>query len=158
MIGQMSIFDFIEPQKEEEMLPCDSCGYCIKGCCDYPLTPDDYCVMGDKKIPRFSWDDAINEIHRRLVNIVEKHQLSIGDVEWSVWSHVPQYGYRMWIDVEGTKEQFTEVFFEDLQEIIDFAKKEEIELSPSMPIFFGDEPAPMYISSTFMDKERRKRK
>ena len=29
---------------------------------------------------------------------------------------------------------------------------------PSMPMFFNDEPAPMYISSTFMDKDRRKRK
>lgn len=106
----------------------------------------------------FSWDADINEIHYRLVNLVAKHRLSIGDEEWSIWDHVPQYGYRMWVDVEGTRGQFTEAFFEDLQEIIDFAKKQKIELSPSMPMFFGDEPAPMYISSTFMDKERRKRK
>ena len=32
-------------------LPCDTCGYIKQGCCDYPCTPDDYCVLGDKWIP-----------------------------------------------------------------------------------------------------------
>lgn len=125
MIGQMSIFDFIEPP---------------------PKDPYEFC-----------WDADINEIHCRLVKLVAKHRLLISDEEWEIWSHVPQYGYRMWIDVEVTSGQFTEAFLGDLQEIIDFAKKRKIELSPSMPMFFGDEPAPMYISTTFMDKERRKK-
>lgn len=157
--GQMSLFDYIDPPPAEELLPCDSCGYCSQGCCDYPVTPDDYCVLGDKKIPKFSWDTDVNEIHYQLMNLVERHGLAVGDKEWTIWSHVPQYGYRMWIDVEGTKGQFTEAFFEDLQEVVDFAKERKIELSPSMPMFFNDyELEPMYISSTFMDKERRKRR
>lgn len=32
-------------------MPCDTCGYIKQGCCDYPCTPDDYCVLGDKWIP-----------------------------------------------------------------------------------------------------------
>ena len=31
--------------------PCDNCGYDEKGCCNYPETPDDFCVMGDKQVP-----------------------------------------------------------------------------------------------------------
>lgn len=37
---------------EMPTLPCDTCGYCVKGCCDYPCTPDDYCILGDKHIPK----------------------------------------------------------------------------------------------------------
>jgi len=33
-------------------LPCDTCGYIKQGCCDYPCTPDDYCVLGNKYIPK----------------------------------------------------------------------------------------------------------
>lgn len=42
-------------------LPCDSCGYCVQGCCDYPFTPDDYCVLGDKCIPRVNPGDWIEK-------------------------------------------------------------------------------------------------
>lgn len=49
--GQISLFDLIEPPPQEELLPCDTCGYIKQGCCDYPCTPDDYCVLGDKWIP-----------------------------------------------------------------------------------------------------------
>lgn len=36
---------------DKSNLPCDDCGYDNNGCCNYPDTPDDYCVMGDKQIP-----------------------------------------------------------------------------------------------------------
>ena len=36
---------------DKNNLPCDNCGYDDNGCCNYPDTPDDYCVMGDKQIP-----------------------------------------------------------------------------------------------------------
>lgn len=45
--------------------PCEDCGYDEKGCCNYPETPDDYCVCGDKQIPKndekpsFSIDEEI---------------------------------------------------------------------------------------------------
>lgn len=40
----------VKPQ-DKEAFPCDGCGYDKHGCCNYPDTPDDYCVMGNKKIP-----------------------------------------------------------------------------------------------------------
>lgn len=53
--GQLSLFDFIpkpEP-KSQWVLPCDTCGYDIKGCCDYDYHKNnDYCVLGDKWIPK----------------------------------------------------------------------------------------------------------
>lgn len=35
-------------QKESDF-PCDGCVYDAKGGCNYPETPDDYCVLGDKR-------------------------------------------------------------------------------------------------------------
>lgn len=58
--GQISIFDILN-SKEEEVLPCDSCGYQVKGCCDYPCTPDDYCVLGDKWIPNVKPGDWVEK-------------------------------------------------------------------------------------------------
>lgn len=46
---QMHLFDFIERPKTG--FPCDDCIYDIKGCCNYPDTKDDFCVMGDKRVP-----------------------------------------------------------------------------------------------------------
>lgn len=39
-------------QSEEDAFPCDGCGYDDAGCCGYPGTKDDYCVLGDKRIPK----------------------------------------------------------------------------------------------------------
>lgn len=53
--GQMSLFDFIEEPKpaDEWALPCDTCGHDVKGCCDYDyINNHDYCVLGDKWIPK----------------------------------------------------------------------------------------------------------
>ena len=94
-----------------------------------------------------------------MINLAATHDLTVCGVEWSIWSHVPKYGYRMTFEAEGRKEQFTKEFYEGLQEIADFAKERMIELSPCEPIFYDDDkPDVMYIHTTFMDKERRKRK
>lgn len=53
--GQMSLFDFIEKpkEKEQDLLPCDTCGYDIRGCCAYDYIKNhDYCRLGDKWIPK----------------------------------------------------------------------------------------------------------
>lgn len=42
-------------------LLCDKCGYGISGGCNYPVTPDDYCVLGNKKIPQFKPGDWIEK-------------------------------------------------------------------------------------------------
>lgn len=49
--GQISLFELMEEPADETLtLACDTCGYCKKGCCSYPNTPDDHCVLGDKKV------------------------------------------------------------------------------------------------------------
>lgn len=63
--GQISLFD-IEPRLEPEpenilCLPCDTCGYDVQGCCDYPVTTDDYCILGDKWIPNVEPGDWVEE-------------------------------------------------------------------------------------------------
>lgn len=46
--------DFFKKNDDKEAFPCDDCGYDKHGCCNYPDTPDDYCVMGNKKsLPNF---------------------------------------------------------------------------------------------------------
>lgn len=64
--GQLSIFDFIErPEPIEDHLPCDTCGYDVKGCCDYDyINNNDYCVLGDKWIPKAP--EHVPPIHRYL--------------------------------------------------------------------------------------------
>ena len=64
--GQMSLFDFIEkPKPIEDHLPCDTCGHDIKGCCDYDyINYHDYCVLGDKWIPKEP--EHVPPIHRYL--------------------------------------------------------------------------------------------
>lgn len=44
-------------------ISCDTCGYLEKGCCDYPVTPDDYCVLGDKWISNVKPGDWIEWEH-----------------------------------------------------------------------------------------------
>lgn len=41
-----------QDKSKQSGFPCDGCGYDEKGCCNYPETPDDYCVCGDKQIPK----------------------------------------------------------------------------------------------------------
>lgn len=59
--GQISIFDLISPKESESDFPCDHCGYCAHGCCGYPCTPDDYCILGNKKIPKVKPGDWIEK-------------------------------------------------------------------------------------------------
>lgn len=60
--GQMSLFDFSAFYTAKEVdieIKCDSCGRVVKGCCDYTNTPDDYCVLGNKWIPRVKPGDWV---------------------------------------------------------------------------------------------------
>ncbi len=45
------IFNEVKENEVEKTFSCDDCGYDKHGCCNYPDTPDNYCVMEDKKIP-----------------------------------------------------------------------------------------------------------
>lgn len=51
LLGQISIFH-PATAREPDPLPCDSCAFDIKNCCNYPDSEGNYCVRGDKREPR----------------------------------------------------------------------------------------------------------
>lgn len=87
--GQMSLFDFIEKPKEKDpyLLPCDTCGYDIKGCCAYENI-DDYCVLGDKWIPKEE------ETEEELQEAAE-HEEKLTPKEYEIGSWVEEHGKRV---------------------------------------------------------------
>ena len=104
-----------------------------------------------------TFDEDINEICRRLSSFAEKHGVGIGKTEFSIWDHVKNYGYRLDYNLIVTKEVLTDLFFADLQEIVDYAKTKKIELSPMSSFFWWNGTASLFIYSTYLD-ERKKRK
>lgn len=67
--------DFFKKNEDKEAFPCDGCGYDEHGCCNYPDTPDDYCVMGNKKtsvgIDKLDLDvRSFNALKRAGVNTI----------------------------------------------------------------------------------------
>lgn len=112
-----------------------------------------------KEKKAFCWGKDINEIYEKLVSITEKYGLGTGKQEFAVWSHVPQYGFRLTFTIYLTEDQMTDDFLKDLYEVVDFAKKRKVDLSPTNGMFWGKEKSgSMYVFSTFEDNERRKRK
>lgn len=62
--------------------PCDNCGYDNKGCCDYPDSQEDYCVMGDKQIPVPSTKIISTPEYNRAVAVnsrISAHALAMQD-------------------------------------------------------------------------------
>lgn len=110
----------------------------------------------------FSWDDDINEIHKRLLDLAIKHELDVEMQEWSIWSHAKEYGYRMSFDIKVTREVMKdEQFLTEIDIIVDFAKTKNVELSPMYGACFfyrNENTTELTFYSTFMDKARRKRK
>lgn len=121
---------------------------------------DIFSLMQQQGEVRYCFDDDINEIHRILIEIADKYGISIGRDEFTIWSHVPQYGYRMALGMEITRKDLTnEGFQKDIDDVVEIAKQREIELSPMWgAIFFfrEDEVATLSFYTTFMDKKRRK--
>lgn len=109
---------------------------------------------------KYCFDDDINEIHKRLIAISEKYKLKINSDEFKIWSHVPQYGYRLWLEMKVTKEILNNNNFqEDVEILTNFAKERNVELSClTGACFFYKEKntASLPFSTIFMDKKRQK--
>lgn len=119
--------------------------------------------LQDKLIEQnFFWDSDINEIHNRLSKIALKYHIQTGKAEFSIWPHVPQYGYRLWLNMKVTREILkNENFQNEIEEIVKFAETRKIELSVMWGacfFFANEDTANLNISTCFMDKKRRKRK
>ena len=110
----------------------------------------------------FCWDDGINKIVEKLKNIAGIYDLEVGKIEFRIWDHVPHLGYRLWLDVRGTKEQlFDEQFQNEVGEIVEYAKGKSIELTPMWGacwFFKKDDIGRLSFSTLFIDQQRRKRK
>lgn len=110
----------------------------------------------------FSWDDDINEIHRRLCDLSIKYGLDISGESWKVWEHAKEYGYRMSFHLKVTREiAKNESFFKDIEGIVEFAKTKNIDLSPmynAVFFFSGENTATLTFFTDFLDKQRRQRK
>ncbi len=114
-------------------------------------------IKPDNKNQNFSWDNDINIIYDKICDLAEKFNITIANSEWKVWSHVPQFGYRMSVTLHLKKETLQDDFWNDLNSIVEYGKQKEIEISPMQPFFISaDRNGCMHIFSTFMDKARRK--
>ncbi len=54
MENQLSFLNKIDDEVFDNAMsdfPCWKCKYDARGCCNYPEKDDDYCVLGDKRIP-----------------------------------------------------------------------------------------------------------
>lgn len=62
-------------------LPCDTCGNDVNGSCDYPDTPEDYCVEGDKWVPKEA--DQVETIEADIIQTVpdDPEHYTIQDVK-----------------------------------------------------------------------------
>ena len=82
--------------------------------CDGQISLFD-CMESENKNLYFCWDNNINEIVESLTNLADTYKLEIGKTEFRIWGHVPHLGYRLWLEVKGTKE---ELYAEDFQKDI----------------------------------------
>lgn len=118
----------------------------------------------EKDSNTFSWDDDINAIVKELEDLAGAYGLEVGKAEFTVWEHVPHLGYRLWLDVLGTKDElFRENFQNDVGSIVELAKSKNVELTPmwGAVMFFRNtenEKARLHFTTMFMDKQRQRRK
>lgn len=124
---------------------CEGCIFDTKNrCCSYPITKDDYCVLGNKKIT--------NKLIKQLIDDLEAiYPEKIDGIEYQVWEHVPNLGKRLWLNIEAVGEEW------DLTGIIDKYKQASLEVSVSaVPHFVGGEAdvegSSLYISTMWTTK------
>lgn len=110
----------------------------------------------------YCWDTDINHIHSELVNLAEKFEIPITNDEFTVWEHVPQYGFRMDLQMKVTKDVVNNPeFTEKISQIVEDAKNHKVELDPmwgALYFFTGQDTSSLIFYSTFLDKERMKKR
>ena len=115
-------------------------------------------------ITTFCCDNDINEILESLQDLSDYYGLEIGKAEFKIWEHVPHLGYRLWVDMRGTRKEFSnEDFRKDVSELVEEAKQKNVELTPmwgACMFFTKDENEKGRLSFTtmFMDKARQRKK
>lgn len=131
--------------------------------CDGQMDLFDF-ISSEQEQTVFCWDNDINEIVKDIENIAATYQLEIGKKDFKVWDHVPNLGYRLWLEVKGTKEELSRKDFRvDISTLVEDAKERNIELTPMWGacMFFGrdeNEKGRLAFTTMFTDKARRRRK
>lgn len=129
--------------------------------CNGQMNLFDY-IESEKK--SFCWDNDINELLERLYNLASQYELEMGKAEFRIWEHVPHLGYRLWVDIKGTREELrNENFQKDIAILVEDAKNRQVELSPMWGacMFFArdeKEKGRLSLSTMFLDKQRQRRK
>ena len=129
--------------------------------CDGQMDLFDYI---DHRQTYFCWDNDINEIVQAIEKIANTYNLELGKAEFKVWDHVPHLGYRLWMDVKGTREELIrEDFKADITTLVAEAKRKNIELTPMWGacMFFSkdeNEKGRLAFTTLFLDKTRQRRK
>lgn len=132
-----------------------------KNDCDGQMDLFDF-IESDHKV--FCWDNDINEIVQAIEKIANTYNLEFGKAEFKVWNHVPHLGYRLWVDIKGTKKELrNEKFQKDVEILVADAKQKNVELTPMWGacMFFGrdeNEKGRLSFTTMFIDKTRQRRK
>ena len=117
-------------------------------------------LMKEKEDPNGfrCWDEDINELVKKLDNICKKYGLSSEKPKFSIWNHVPKFGYRLTYTIK-VKRDSTGIL-DDLQEITDEYKLKKIDVSPmSAGFHWGeDQTASLYVFTTYEDARRKVKK
>lgn len=104
------------------------------------------------------WDSDIKYIYMQLKKLFEKYNFRINKPKFEVWEHYPQGGYRLDLTCEITKKFFSDVFQEQLENIIKWAKEHKIKLDICGEHIFQDgKNGRVFIFSRFLDKRKNKR-
>lgn len=113
-----------------------------------------------EKEKAFCWDPDVNEVHKKLTELTHRYDASVREAAWEIWDHVPHLGYRMTFNIVIKTERYTKEFLDEMNEIVAYAKVRNVEISPMTPLGLGvsKDELSLLVFSTFMDKERRKRK
>lgn len=131
--------------------------------CDGQMNLFDY-ITSEQHQTVFCWDNDINEIVQAIENLAATYKLEIGKIEFKVWDHVPNLGYRLWLEIKVTREELSrEDFRADIIKLVAKAKERNIELTPMWGacMFFGreeNEKGRLAFATMFIDKARQRRK
>lgn len=103
----------------------------------------------------FCSDTDINDLRFILHELLNKYKHKISKESFSIWNHVPQYGFRyeMFVKVGSLDDKF----FDDLSGIIKTFKLRHVDLTcSSFPTFYDDSFSQQLFFSTYFTDSRVK--
>lgn len=98
--------------------PCKTCGHCNVGCCDYPETEDDYCIMGDKWVPQK--EETVDVVEAEIVtNQPQQPDLPLLKNNDQRKEFIDAYDtWPVWIETKDTGERYYRYDFDNGDSIV----------------------------------------